>query len=51
MGEDRKGTMDADAFDTKRTLGSLPFKPGEQNQVQVKVIDTRGNSVVKTVRV
>ncbi len=46
-----KGAIDEDAFEAMRTLVSLPFKPGEQNQVQVKVIDTRGNSVVKTVRV
>jgi adenine-specific DNA-methyltransferase len=46
-----KGTIDEDAFEAMRTLVSLPFKPGEQKQVQVKVIDTRGNSVVKTVRV
>ena len=34
-----------------RTLVSLPFRPGPEGRVQVKVIDARGNAVVKTARV
>lgn len=52
-----KGTIDEDAFAAFRTLVSLPFKPGiaydkdrGEGRVQVKVIDTRGNAVVKMVR-
>ncbi|HJP82013.1 MAG TPA: site-specific DNA-methyltransferase, partial [Fimbriimonadaceae bacterium] len=43
-----KASIDADAFDALRTQVTLPFKPGER--MQVKVVDTRGNAVVKTVR-
>lgn len=54
-----KGTIDEDAFSAFRTLVSLPFKPGtsfdrefgKEGRVQIKVIDQRGNAVVKTVRV
>lgn len=42
-----RGTVDPEAFEAMRTLVSLPFKPGER--VQVKVIDARGNAVVKTI--
>ncbi|MDL1928715.1 site-specific DNA-methyltransferase, partial [Fimbriimonadia bacterium ATM] len=44
-----RGTVDPEAFEAMRTLVSLPFKPGER--VQVKVIDARGNAVVKTIGV
>lgn len=43
-----KGTIDEDAFEAFRTYESNPFVPGER--VQVKVIDVRGNSIVKTLR-
>ncbi len=54
-----KGTIDEEAFSAFRTLVSLPFKPGtsfdrefgKEGRVQIKVIDQRGNAVVKTVRV
>ncbi|MCK6632371.1 MAG: site-specific DNA-methyltransferase [Fimbriimonadaceae bacterium] len=53
-----KGTIDEEAFSAFRTLVSLPFKPGTsfdkergEGRVQIKVIDQRGNAVVKTVRV
>ncbi|MBV6490822.1 MAG: hypothetical protein KJZ62_02215 [Fimbriimonadaceae bacterium] len=54
-----KGTIDEEAFTAFRTLVSLPFKPGtsfdrefgKEGRVQIKVIDQRGNAVVKTVRV
>jgi adenine-specific DNA-methyltransferase len=52
-----KGSIDEEAFAAFRTLVSLPFKPGTsflpeqgEGRVQVKVIDARGNAVVKTVR-
>ncbi len=53
-----KGTIDEGAFSAFRTLVSLPFKPGtsfdkesgKESRIQIKVIDQRGNSVVKTVR-
>jgi adenine-specific DNA-methyltransferase len=43
-----RGTIDEEGFEAMRTLVSLPFKPGAK--VQVKVIDARGNAVVKTVQ-
>ncbi len=53
-----RGTIDEDAFSGFRTLVFLPFKPGTaygpeegEGRVQVKLIDQRGNAVVKTVRV
>jgi adenine-specific DNA-methyltransferase len=46
-----KASLDEDAFEALRTQVTLPFKPGANGRVQVKVIDNRGNAVVKTVRV
>lgn len=52
-----KGAIDEDAFEAFRTLVCLPFKPGVsfdrekgEGRVQVKVVDQRGNAVVKTIR-
>ncbi|MBW7928908.1 MAG: hypothetical protein H3C58_12675, partial [Fimbriimonadaceae bacterium] len=52
-----KGAIDEDAFEAFRTLVCLPFKPGASfdrenggGRVQVKVVDQRGNAVVKTIR-
>lgn len=52
-----KGAIDEDAFEAFRTLVCLPFKPGAsfdrengEGRVQVKVVDQRGNAVVKTIR-
>jgi adenine-specific DNA-methyltransferase len=42
-----KGTIDEDKFETLCTATSLPFKPGKK--VAVKVIDDRGNEVIKLV--
>jgi adenine-specific DNA-methyltransferase len=42
-----KGTIDEDKFETLRTTRSLPFKPGKK--IAVKVIDDRGNEVIKLV--
>lgn len=42
-----RGTIQEDKFETLRTAKSLPFKPGKK--VAVKVIDDRGNEVIKLV--
>lgn len=42
-----KGSIDEDKFSALRTTQSLPFKPGLK--VAVKVIDDRGNEVIKMV--
>lgn len=42
-----KGTVDEEKFEALRGTRSLPFKPGKR--VAVKVIDDRGNEVVKLV--
>ncbi|MCW5946036.1 MAG: site-specific DNA-methyltransferase [Fimbriimonadales bacterium] len=49
IGKSLKGAIDEEAFEAMRTLVSLPFKAGEK--IQVKVIDARGNSIVKTVSI
>jgi adenine-specific DNA-methyltransferase len=43
-----RGTIEEEAFEAMRSQVSLPFKPGGQRRVQVKVIDARGAAVVKT---
>lgn len=42
-----KGTLDIDKFDMLTGQESLPFKKGEYGEVAVKVIDQRGNEVIK----
>ncbi len=44
-----KGSIDEDKFESLRSTTSIPFKPG--GKVAVKVIDDRGNEVVKVVGV
>jgi adenine-specific DNA-methyltransferase len=44
-----KGSIDEDKFEALRGTSSIPFKPGRR--VAVKVIDDRGNEVVKAVTV
>ena len=44
-----KGSIDEDKFESLRSTTSIPFKPG--SKVAVKVIDDRGNEVVKVVGV
>jgi len=51
IGRALKGSLDEEAFEALRTQVSLPFKPGPNGRVQVKVYETRGNAVVKTVKV
>ncbi|HRJ34247.1 MAG TPA: site-specific DNA-methyltransferase [Fimbriimonadaceae bacterium] len=50
IGRALKGSLDEDALEAMRSHVSLPFKVGPEGRIQVKVIDARGNSVVKTVR-
>ena len=45
-----KGTINQEAFEAMRSLVTLPFTPGTEKHLQVKVIDARGNAVVKTLR-
>lgn len=42
-----KAQIDPDAFEQMRGTVSFPFKPGEHNRIAVKVIDFRGNEVVR----
>ncbi len=42
-----RGWVDPDAFEMLRGTTSLPFKPGPENRVAVKVIDFRGNEAIR----
>jgi len=44
-----KAQIDPEAFEQMRTTRSFPFKPGEHNRIAVKVIDFRGNEVMRVV--
>jgi adenine-specific DNA-methyltransferase len=44
-----KGTLNEDLFDQLTGRVSLPFEPGEHRRVAVKVIDQRGNEVMRVV--
>jgi len=46
-----KAQIDPEAFDRMRGTVSFPFKPGEHGRIAVKVIDFRGNEVVRVVKV
>jgi hypothetical protein len=41
------GTLNDDLFDQLTGLVSLPFEPGEHRRIAVKVIDQRGNEVMR----
>jgi len=41
--------IDPEAFEQMRTTRSFPFKPGEHKRIAVKVIDFRGNEVMRVV--
>jgi adenine-specific DNA-methyltransferase len=41
-----KGTLDPEKFEALRGTVSLPFQPGKNKRVAVKVIDMRGNEVI-----
>ena len=45
-----KAHIDPEVFDRMRGVVSLPFKPGEHGKIAVKVIDFRGNEVIKIVK-
>ena len=45
-----KGSIEEGAFDKLSGTISLPFKPGERQTVAVKVIDPRGNEVMRVHR-
>lgn len=42
-----KGTLDPEKFEALRGTSSLPFQPGKHKRVAVKVIDMRGNEVIR----
>jgi len=44
-----KAQIDSEAFEKMRGTASFPFKPGEHKRIAVKVIDFRGNEVVRVV--
>ena len=44
-----KTTIPEEAFDRMRGTVSFPFQPGEHRRIAVKVIDFRGNEVVRVV--
>jgi adenine-specific DNA-methyltransferase len=44
-----KTQIDPETFEQMRGTVSFPFEPGEHNRVAVKVIDFRGNEVVRVV--
>ncbi|HBR22674.1 MAG TPA: site-specific DNA-methyltransferase, partial [Nitrospiraceae bacterium] len=41
-----KASIDEDKFELLTSTRSLPFKPGKENRIAVKVIDHRGNEVM-----
>jgi hypothetical protein len=41
------GTLNDDLFDQLTGRVSLPFEPGEHRRIAVKVIDQRGNEVMR----
>ena len=45
-----KAHIDPEVFDRMRGVVSLPFKPSEHRKIAVKVIDFRGNEVIKIVK-
>jgi adenine-specific DNA-methyltransferase len=44
-----KAQIDAEAFEKMQGTFSFPFQPGEHERIAVKVIDFRGNEVVRVV--
>jgi len=45
-----KATIPEEAFEQMRGTVSFPFEPGEHRRIAVKVIDFRGNEVVRVIR-
>jgi adenine-specific DNA-methyltransferase len=44
-----KAQIDAEAFERMRGTVSFSFEPGEHRRIAVKVIDFRGNEVVRVI--
>ena len=44
-----KAQIDPEAFEKMRGTKSFPFKPGEHKRIAVKVIDFRGNEVMRVI--
>ena len=44
-----RAQIDPEAFEQMRGTASFPFKPGEHKRIAVKVIDFRGNEVVRVI--
>ena len=44
-----KAQIDPEAFEKMRGITSFPFQPGEHRRIAVKVIDFRGNEVVRVI--
>jgi adenine-specific DNA-methyltransferase len=42
-----KGSLDPEKFEALRGTVSLPFQPGKHKRIAVKVIDMRGNEVIR----
>ena len=45
-----KAYIDPEAFEKMRSTTSFPFKPGKHKRIAVKVIDFRGNEVVRVMK-
>jgi adenine-specific DNA-methyltransferase len=43
-----KAQIDPEAFESMRGTVSFPFQPGEHQRIAVKVLDYRGNEVIRT---
>ena len=46
-----KGSVEEGTFEALSGTTSIPFKPGDRKTVAVKVIDPRGNEVMKVHRI
>ncbi len=51
LGAALRGSLDPEKFEALRGTVSLPFKAGKENRIAVKVIDMRGNEVVRLINV
>ncbi len=49
--EGQKAQLELQAFEWMRGTLFFPFQPGEHGRIAVKVIDFRGNEVVRVVKV
>jgi len=50
MSPSLKAQIGSEAFEQMRGTHSFPFQPGEHNRIGVKVIDFRGNEVLRVVK-